>query len=93
MEAWLSAALDYIPRWIEYQMRLTGQPGCSFAIAHKGRVVLERAFGSADLAGGKALTSRHRFGWLRIPRHLPPLACSSCASRVCCSWISRWGNS
>ena len=66
MESWLSAALDYIPRWVEYQMQLTGQPGCSLAVAYKGRVVLERAFGSADLGTGKALTSRHRF---RVASH------------------------
>ena len=66
MEAWLSAALDYIPRWIAFQMRLTGQPGCALAVAYKGRVVLERAFGSADLGTGKPLTSRHRF---RVASH------------------------
>ena len=39
MDAWLKAAVDYIPDWLEYQMRETGQPGCVIAIAHKGRVV------------------------------------------------------
>ena len=66
MKSYLSAGLDYIPRGVEYQMRLTGQPGCSLAVAHKGRMVLERAIGSADLGAAKALTSRHRF---RVASH------------------------
>ena len=49
MEKWLRAALDYIPRWIEFQMRLTEQPGCSIAVAQRGKLVLEQAFGHADL--------------------------------------------
>ena len=66
MDAWLKAAVDYIPAWLDYQMRLSGQPGCVFAIAHKGRVVLETAFGVADLSTGEALTPRHR---LRAASH------------------------
>ena len=61
MDAWLKAAVDYIPTWLDYQMRLTEQPGCAVAIAHKGRVVLEQAFGVADISTGRKLTSRHRF--------------------------------
>ena len=60
MDAWLKAAVDYIPDWLDYQMRQSGQPGCVIAIAHKGRVVLEKAFGVADLSTGEALTPRHR---------------------------------
>ncbi|MCY4478520.1 MAG: serine hydrolase [Rhodospirillales bacterium] len=66
MDAWLKAAADYIPRWLEYQMRQSGQPGCVVALAHKGRVVLEKAFGVADVATGRALTPRHR---LRVASH------------------------
>jgi CubicO group peptidase (beta-lactamase class C family) len=36
------------------------------AIAQRGRIVLERAFGHADLATGEALTPRHRF---RVASH------------------------
>ena len=36
MQKWLPAALDYIPRWIEFQMRQTETPGCVVAIAAKG---------------------------------------------------------
>ncbi len=61
MQAWLDAALDYIPGWLDFQMRQSERPGCSIAITHKGRIVLERAFGSADTVKGTKLTSRHRF--------------------------------
>jgi D-alanyl-D-alanine carboxypeptidase len=66
MEKWLSASLDYIPRWIDYQMRLTEQPGCAIAIAQHGKLVLEQAFGVADLDRGMALTTEHRF---RVASH------------------------
>jgi D-alanyl-D-alanine carboxypeptidase len=61
MEKWLGCALDYIPRWIEFQARMLQQPGRIVAIAHRDKVVLEQAFGSANLATGEALTPRHRF--------------------------------
>ena len=66
MDPWLKPALDYIPQWLGFQMRASEQPGCAIAIAHEGRVVLERAFGHADLARAEALTPRHRF---RVASH------------------------
>lgn len=66
MKSWLTAALDYVPRWIDYQMRLSEQPGCSISIAHRGTVVFEQAYGYASLASGEALTPRHR---LRVASH------------------------
>jgi CubicO group peptidase (beta-lactamase class C family) len=66
MHKWLRPALDYIPRWLEFQMRMSEQPGCVVAIAFKDRIVLEQAFGSADLIAGERLTPRHRF---RIASH------------------------
>lgn len=64
--AWIGAALDYVPRWIDYQMATTEQPGCVIAVAHKGRVIFEHAFGAADLNTGEKLTPRHRF---RVASH------------------------
>jgi D-alanyl-D-alanine carboxypeptidase len=61
MDKWLEPALDYISQWLEYQMRETEQPGCAIAIVHKGRAVLERAFGYADIVERAPLTPRHRF--------------------------------
>jgi D-alanyl-D-alanine carboxypeptidase len=66
LSEWLSAALDYIPRWLEFQLRHLDQPGCVVAVAERGRIVFERAFGTADLASGEKLTPRHRF---RVASH------------------------
>jgi CubicO group peptidase (beta-lactamase class C family) len=66
MEKWLGHALDYIPQWIEHQMRLSDQPGVALAVSHKGKTVLERAFGKADSAADISLTPRHRF---RVASH------------------------
>lgn len=66
MEQWLQPALDYILSWLEFQMRASEQPGCILAIAHRDRIVLEHAFGCADLGKGEKLTPRHRF---RIASH------------------------
>ena len=66
MDQWLKASLDYIPRWLEFQMRQSEQPGCVIAIAHRGRILLEQAFGYADLRKGIPLTPRHRF---RVASH------------------------
>ena len=66
MEKWLRAALGHVPAYIAHQMRLSEQPGCVIAIAEHGKLVLEQAFGHADLAQGTALTPRHRF---RVASH------------------------
>ncbi|KAA2236742.1 serine hydrolase domain-containing protein [Salinarimonas soli] len=66
MDAWLAAALDYIPRWIGFQLRHHDQPGCAVAIDHGGATVLDAAFGVADLSTGEALTTAHR---LRVASH------------------------
>jgi D-alanyl-D-alanine carboxypeptidase len=64
--SWLDASVEYLPRWLEHQMRTTEQPGCVIAVAHKGKVIFEAAFGHADLPRGIALTPRHRF---RVASH------------------------
>ena len=66
MERWLQPALDYVPLWLDLQMRQSRLPGCNVAIAEHDRIVLERAFGHADVADGEKLTPRHRF---RIASH------------------------
>ena len=66
MHDWLKPALDYIPQWLEYQLRDTEQPGCVIAVAHKARIVLERAFGFAELVSRETMTPRHRF---RVASH------------------------
>lgn len=66
MSAWLASALDYLPRWLEHQLRVTEQPGLQLAVAHQGRIVLEQAFGHADRVAGQRLSTRHRF---RVASH------------------------
>jgi len=66
MTEWLKAALDYVPRWLDYQLQHHQQPGCAVAIAHRGEIVLDRAFGVANLVTGEPLTPRHRF---RVASH------------------------
>jgi CubicO group peptidase (beta-lactamase class C family) len=61
MEPWLQSATEYIRNWIEFQVRASQQPGCIVAIAHRGKVIAEYAFGHANLVTGEKLTPRHRF--------------------------------
>ena len=63
---WLAPALAYLPQWLGYQMRMSEQPGCSFAVAYRDTIVHESAYGSADLGAGVKLTPRHRF---RVASH------------------------
>lgn len=64
--AWIAAALGYVPRWIDYQMAALEQPGAVIAVAHKGEVIFEQAFGVANLATGEVMTRAHRF---RVASH------------------------
>jgi D-alanyl-D-alanine carboxypeptidase len=66
MDPWLGSAFTYIDMWIEFQMRLVEQPGCTVAIANGQDVVHEKSFGVADLDTGEKLTARHRF---RVASH------------------------
>lgn len=66
MDKWLRAALDYLPRWIEHQMRMIQQPGCAIAVVHRGKPVLDLALGVANEANGEPLTPAHRF---RVASH------------------------
>lgn len=66
MQAWLKAALAYMPQWLSYQIRQNQFPGAVLAVAADGKLVLEQAIGVADLSTGKALTPRHRF---RVASH------------------------
>jgi len=66
MPSWLAPALEYLASWLEFQRRAYQQPGCVVAVAYRGRVVLDEAFGYADLGKRTALTPRHRF---RVASH------------------------
>jgi CubicO group peptidase (beta-lactamase class C family) len=66
VDAWLRSALDYVRDWLQFQVGMSRQPGCMIAIAHRGEIVMEAAFGNANLDSGEKLTPRHRF---RIASH------------------------
>lgn len=66
MEPWLRSAIEYTCNWIEFQFIGSQQPGCIIAVAHRGKIVSEHAFGHADLETGEELTPRHRF---RVASH------------------------
>jgi D-alanyl-D-alanine carboxypeptidase len=66
MEKWLAAALDYIPAWIDFQMRPDRAAGRLARSQPSGKPVLQQAFGHADAIAGVALTPRHRF---RVASH------------------------
>jgi hypothetical protein len=69
MEDWLKHTAAYIPTWIDYQLRCSEQVGCLLAIVHEGKLVLEYAAGSANLAGAEPLTP----GLARNPQPGMPL--------------------
>jgi D-alanyl-D-alanine carboxypeptidase len=66
MPKWLDAALDYLPRWLEFQLSETQQPGCTFAVSYRGEPAFERAFGLADVEKKEPMTPKHRF---RVASH------------------------
>ena len=66
MTPWLGPALDYVSSWLSFQLRHQRQPGVAIAVMQADRLVLEAAWGQADLGTGEALTPRHGF---RIASH------------------------
>ena len=66
MSDWLPHALRYIQQWLDFQMRMSEQPGCAIAITRGEELVFEQAYGKANLATGAPLTPRHRF---RVASH------------------------
>ncbi|MBV8923844.1 MAG: beta-lactamase family protein [Bradyrhizobium sp.] len=66
MDGWLRSAVGYISDWLEFQLTGSQQPGVMIAIAFRGEIVSEQAFGLANLDTGEKLTPRHRF---RIASH------------------------
>jgi CubicO group peptidase (beta-lactamase class C family) len=66
MDKWLQSAIGYIGDWLEFQLAGLQQPGVIIAIAHRGEIISEQAFGFANLDTQEKLTPRHRF---RIASH------------------------
>jgi CubicO group peptidase (beta-lactamase class C family) len=65
-ERLLQDAADYIDRWVGYRQRSQRIPGVAIAVGHRGRLVLSRAYGHADLERDVRLTTGHVF---RIASH------------------------
>lgn len=63
---WLTAATVYLKDWLSYQMRVSELPGCSIAVRYRGELVLDEAYGFADLLLGEVMTPRHGF---RVASH------------------------
>jgi len=63
---WLAPAVSYIQDWLAFQMRASEQVGCAIAIGYRSRIVLDTAFGHADLSKAEKLTPQHRF---RVASH------------------------
>lgn len=62
----IESALDYVPRWLEYQQRYMPYVGAQVAVRLDHELVFSDAFGYADLATGEKLTPKHLF---RIASH------------------------
>jgi CubicO group peptidase (beta-lactamase class C family) len=66
VSGWLPHAIAYVADWLGFQMRVSELPGSVLAVAHRGKLAYERAYGVADVETGEALTPRHRF---RVASH------------------------
>ena len=105
LEAWLKAALDYISRWLDYQMRATEQPGCVIAVhasrpigagagLRAGRRRWPATLDSApSLSRRLALEELHRCRNHEAARGGPYYGLtirSDSLSRVCTRWSPKW---
>lgn len=62
----LKRAIDFIGPWLEFRYEREEVPGYVVAIAHKGEVVFNKAYGYADIGKKTKLTPQHIF---RIASH------------------------
>jgi D-alanyl-D-alanine carboxypeptidase len=62
----LEHALDYVDSWLGYRARVAGVPGFAVAVSRRGEVLLDRAYGYADLERSTRLTTGHIF---RVASH------------------------
>lgn len=65
-EAALKQALEFIDSWLEFRYGRLEIPGFTVAVSHKGKVLLSRAYGFADLEKQTPMTTDHIF---RIASH------------------------
>src|SRR5438046_9369950 len=65
-KAAVASAVAFISDWLDYWAPRSGVPGLSLAIRHDGDLVLDKAWGYADLATKEKLTPQHVF---RVASH------------------------
>ena len=66
MLPWLTPAITYLPKWLEFKIAQASLPGGSIAISHSGIIVLTHTVGVANVATGERLVPTHRF---RVASH------------------------
>ena len=59
--ALLADAAAYLDHWLDHRQRTLQIPGLVAAVAHRGDLLLHRAYGVADLAAGTPMTTDHVF--------------------------------
>src|ERR1035441_5645049 len=62
----LDKSLNFIGSWLEFRYKREEIPGYVVAIAHKGKIVFNEAYGYADLEKKTKLTPQHM---IRIASH------------------------
>lgn len=62
----LQRSIRYIESWIDYQYDYSQIPGMVVAISHKGKILMNKAYGYANVEQGTAMTPNHLF---RIASH------------------------
>ncbi len=62
----LAHSVDYIKSWLQFRYEREEVPGFAVAIAHKGEILINEAYGYADLENKTKLTPEHIF---RIASH------------------------
>ncbi|MFC7403608.1 serine hydrolase domain-containing protein [Georgenia alba] len=62
----LRSIAPYLAEWATFQAEYRGVPGLQLAVAHRGEVLVDVAWGRANVETGEALTSEHLF---RIASH------------------------
>lgn len=65
-ERLLSDAIDYTKSWLEFNRKRSDIPGLVVAILYRGELILNQAFGYADIKSRTKLTPEHLF---RIASH------------------------
>lgn len=62
----LNHSVDFIKSWLQFRYEREEVPGFVVAIAHKGKILMNEAYGYADLERKTKLTSQHIF---RVASH------------------------